>query len=79
MPTESGIPTPTPTEPAPACTGDCDGNNAVAINELVVGVNVALDSMPATVCVRFDADDDGRVTIPELIQAVGNALSGCPE
>ncbi len=77
-PTPSIIPTPTATEMAPLCTGDCDGNGSVAINELVVGVNIALDHVPATVCPRFDADGNGLVTIPELIAAVGNALTDCP-
>lgn len=77
-PTASIIPTPTATETAPLCTGDCDGNGAVAINELLLGVNIALDNVQADVCPRFDGDGDDRVTIPELIQAVGNALTGCP-
>ena len=63
---------------APPCTGDCDGNGSVAINELVIGVNIALDALPVAVCQRFDSDGNGQVTIPELIQAVDNALAACP-
>ena len=71
-------PTPTVTGMAAFCTGDCDGNGAVAVNELVLGVNIALGNVAADVCPQFDVDGDGQVTIPELIQAVGNALTGCP-
>ena len=28
------------------CVGDCDGDGQVSINELVLGVNIALGSLP---------------------------------
>jgi hypothetical protein len=68
----------TPTTGGAPCTGDCDRNRSVAINELVVGVNIALELAPTTACTPFDADGDSQVTIAELIEAVGNALSNCP-
>jgi autotransporter-associated beta strand protein len=74
----SRTPTPTATPVRPRCTGDCDGNGSVAVNELVVGVNIALETAVLELCSAFDADDDERVTVPELIKAVGNALNGCP-
>jgi hypothetical protein len=70
-------PTPTPTEPPTACTGDCSGDGAVAINELIVGVNIALGNAAVSTCAAFDADAGGDVTINELIGAVNNALNGC--
>jgi fibronectin-binding autotransporter adhesin len=76
-PTVTLVPTPTATGPAPACTGDCNGDGVVTVNEIIVGVNIALGNSPLSACRRFDADNDGRVMIPELIQAVGNVLSGC--
>jgi hypothetical protein len=60
-----------------SCVGDCDGNRNVAINELIRGVNIALELAPLTACPVFDADDNGRVSISELIVAVNNALDGC--
>ena len=63
--------------PAPSCTGDCDGDGAVTINELITGVNIALGSAPLAQCAAFDADGDGLVAINELIAAVGAALDGC--
>jgi hypothetical protein len=61
------------------CTGDCDANGAVAINEVVTCVNVALGSPGGPSCAACDANNDGAVSIEELIQAVNNALGGCPD
>ena len=44
-----------------ACVGDCNGDATVAINELVVGVNIALEVQPLTACEAFDASADGQV------------------
>ncbi len=60
------------------CTGDCNGDNEVAINELITGVNIALGNSDVSACPEFDVNDDGEVTINELIAAVNNALNGCP-
>jgi len=76
-PTASMMPTATVTGPPAQCTGDCDGNGMVAINELVIGVNIALGNLAISECPRFDANGDAGVTIPELIQAVANTLNGC--
>ncbi len=62
----------------PACTGDCNYNGIVAINELIVGVNIALGNANVSTCTAMDANGDGTVAINELIQAVNNALNGCP-
>ncbi len=60
------------------CVGDCNGNAVVAISELITGVNITLGRTGVEQCAAVDANDDGRVTISELIRAVNNALSGCP-
>jgi hypothetical protein len=60
-----------------ACVGDCDHNNEVGINELIIGVNIALGNTLVIDCPSFDADADESVEINELIQAVNNALNGC--
>ena len=67
-----------PPTAGPACTGDCDGNRSIAINELVLGVSIALEENPLTACPSFDQDDDRRVSVDELITAVNHALSTCP-
>ncbi|MBX3027839.1 autotransporter-associated beta strand repeat-containing protein [bacterium] len=76
-PSPSPTPTATPTGGA-TCAGDCDGNGAVGINELVLGVNIALGNERVDRCPGFDSNGDGQVGIAELIAAVNNALGGCP-
>lgn len=44
----------------PECTGDCDANGSVKINELVVGVNIALSEQDIWVCPVFDTNSDCR-------------------
>lgn len=63
---------------APACVGDCGRDGAVTVNELLVGVNIALGNLPIDRCTAFDANADGAVTIDELLAAVNNALGTCP-
>lgn len=64
---------------APAqCVGDCDGNGAVAVAEIVVGVDIALARRPIEACTPMDADNNHTVSIPELTSAVGFALIDCP-
>jgi hypothetical protein len=60
------------------CAGDCDGNGAVAINELVLGVNIALGSAQVSSCLPIDTNSSGTVEINELVAAVNRALGGCP-
>jgi len=75
--------TPTPTATATAtptprpCVGDCDGDGQVTIDELIKGVNIALDKASLQTCPQFDVDHSGTVTVDELIIGVNNALLGC--
>lgn len=62
--------------PAPPCIGDCDGNGVVAINELILGVNIVLDMLPEDACSAF-ANPEGMVDIAQLIKGVNNGLGGC--
>jgi hypothetical protein len=64
---------------AVACAGDCDGDGRVTVDELVTGVNIALDRAAIDACRALDTDSDGRVTVDELVRAVGNLLRGCGE
>jgi dienelactone hydrolase len=63
---------------AAICTGDCNADGSVAINELVTGVAESLAAAALDQCRAFDRNDDGQVTIDELIAAVAAALNGCP-
>ena len=83
MPTATPTPVPAGVDPPVVAAGlngvagDCDQNTVVTIDELIRGVNIALENNPASDCPAFDANGDSRVTITELIQAVGRALDGC--
>jgi hypothetical protein len=49
----------------------------VTIDELIKGVNIALGALPLEACPPFDRNEDGAVTVDELVAAVSNALYGC--
>jgi len=72
-PTRTATPTPTP----PPCIGDCRQTQTVAIDDLIVMVNIALGARPTDACGAGDLTGDGYVTIEEIIGAVQNALTGC--
>jgi hypothetical protein len=61
-----------------ACAGDCDGGRRVTIDELILGIGIALGDSAVASCAAFDLDDDGAVAIAELIAAVDRALGSCP-
>jgi sugar lactone lactonase YvrE len=59
------------------CTGDCNDDAHVGIDELVRGVSIALERLGVAACPLLDRDESGEVTIDELVGAVENALEGC--
>ena len=61
----------------PACAGDCRGDAAVTIDELLIMVNVALGIADPATCVAGDSWSDDTITIDEILTAVSNALNGC--
>lgn len=71
--------TPTATTPPQSpCTGDCDAGGAVTVDEIVLGIGIALGNAAIDTCTAFDANDDGLVTVDEIVQSVHFALNGCP-
>jgi len=56
--------------------GDCNGDGAVSIEELVFAVGLALQQVPALDCRAVDRDGDLRVGIAELVAAVRHAIDG---
>jgi len=79
-PTATGgarTPTPTSTAVPGVCAGDCNGDGSVVVNELVLGVNLALANQSAASCLALDSNRDDRIAINEIIAAVSNALAGC--
>jgi hypothetical protein len=80
---------PSPTATPPSCVGDCNGDGAVAVNELVMGVGIELGSVSVEACVAYaqacgPADDPSfclavqPLTVDRLVRAVDNAIGGCP-
>jgi hypothetical protein len=61
-----------------ACAGDCDGDGRVGIEEVMIGVRIALGSAVAQECPPLDRDGSGSVTVDELVQAIRAAQAGCP-
>jgi hypothetical protein len=75
-------PTPTCTDAKAAgcalrCVGDCDQDGSVTVDELILGVNIALGITAIDVCPSFDANSDGAVTVDDLIAAVNRAMTDC--
>lgn len=59
------------------CTGSCNGDGEVTINELLIMVNIALETAALSNCEPGDANRDGQITVDEILVAVNNALNGC--
>ena len=54
---------------AQTCVGDCGGTGMVRINDLILGVNIALGLQPTTACPAFQ-NSDREVDIAQLIKGV---------
>jgi len=59
------------------CGGDCNTDGSVAIDDLLMMVNVALGTQPVTTCPFGDGNADGQITIEEILAAVATSLTGC--
>jgi hypothetical protein len=59
------------------CSGDCNGDGTVTIDEIVKVVAIATGSAPLDSCPAADANHDGSVTVDEAVRAVSSALHGC--
>ena len=59
------------------CIGDCNGDRSVDIAELVSAISIARGDTEFDYCVRADANLDNRVTIDEIVAAIGNASTEC--
>jgi hypothetical protein len=77
-PTTVVTPSPSATVPAPECSGDCDVNSVVDVDELVIAIRIALDQAGIDGCSSLDQTRDDRITVEELIAAINHLLRGCP-
>jgi hypothetical protein len=62
---------------APPCTGDCNGDGMVTVDELLTAVNIALGAADRSTCTAADANSDGAVTVDELLAIVNDILNDC--
>jgi hypothetical protein len=77
--TETATSVVTGTATPPPCVGDCDHSEQVTINELIVGVDIVLGTLPPAACPEFEClGRPGEVDITCLIAAVNAAQNGCP-
>lgn len=60
-----------------ACTGDCNGDGSVSVDEILLAVSISLGERPIAACRAGDANSDGTVTVEELVVMVDAALSSC--
>ncbi len=63
---------------AQTCTGDCNRSGAVSVDELILGVNIALGIRAVSACLPLDRDFSETVTVDELVAAVASSLDACP-
>ncbi len=56
-----------PARVSAVCAGDCGGDGDVTVNELIVGVNIALGTATLPQCLSLDTNSDAEVTVNELI------------
>jgi hypothetical protein len=59
------------------CSGDCNGDGQVTVDELLSMVNGALGNSAASTCMPGDTNHDDHITIDEVLAAVNKALNGC--
>jgi hypothetical protein len=71
----------TVTDPASStgCLMDCNNDNRVTVDEVVLGIEIALGKSRGGLkrCPLADATGDGLITIDELITAIRAMLYGC--
>jgi hypothetical protein len=60
------------------CPGDCSDDESVTVDELVLGIDIALGGEAIPECPLVDGNGDGSVSISELVAAVDSAVNGCP-
>lgn len=62
---------------AQSCAGDCNRNLRVTVDEIVLGVDIALGAAAPARCAAADRAEDGSVSVDDLVAAVRSAVRGC--
>jgi hypothetical protein len=58
--------------------GDCDLDDTVTVDEVVRGVNIALGNRRLDDCEEADTNEDGEVSVDDIIKSVTAVLNGVP-
>ena len=48
------------------------------MNDLLTVIQIAAGQLPVSACPAADPNGDDQVSLEEVLQAVNNALDGCP-
>jgi hypothetical protein len=78
-PTRTATPTRTFTPPNGFCVGACTQPASVTVNDLLTVIEIAAGRTSVDECPSADANGDQQVSLEEVLQAVNNALDGCPD
>jgi len=76
-PTTTPTPSNTPTNTPKPCVGDCGGTHVVAVSDVITLVNIALGTAQPSAC-PHGIPGGAEVDVALIVQAVNDALSGCP-
>jgi hypothetical protein len=77
-PTRTRTPTRTFTPVPGACVGACTNPGMVSVNDLLTVIQIAAGQITLSACPSADPNGDDQVSLDEVLQAVNNALDGCP-
>ena len=61
-----------------ACVGDCDHSGVVTVDELAKMASIELGDALLSDCRDGDRNNDGRITVDEIVAAVSSLLAHCP-
>jgi hypothetical protein len=75
VPTPTASPSPSP--PPPPCIGDCDGDGAVGVDDVLKLIVIALGEDEAAACLSGDGDASGSIEVDEIVAALQRSLNGC--
>jgi len=59
------------------CVGDCNSDQMVTVDELIVLIDIARGESPLSACTAGDINQDHVITVDEIVSAVRRALNGC--
>jgi len=60
------------------CAGNCNGNGQIGPQQLDTMLTIALGAADITGCSMGDRNADNIITVDEIVAAINNALTGCP-